>query len=65
MENLYKFKNKLNWIIPIVKNRIELVDITNVADANDDVNPTTSDIDIGGTIEFQNKKNDNIPEGHK
>ncbi|MBC8295030.1 MAG: hypothetical protein H8E55_04450, partial [Pelagibacterales bacterium] len=63
LENLYKFKNKLNWIIPIVKNRIELVDITNVADANDDVNPTTSDIDIGGTIEFQNKKNDNIPEG--
>ena len=63
LENLYKFKNKLNWIIPIVKNRIELVDITNVGDANDDVNPTTSDIDIGGTIEFQNKKNDNIPEG--
>jgi len=62
LENLYKFKKNLNWVIPIVKNRIELVDITNVADADDDVNPTTTENMISGLLESK-KVNDVVPKG--
>ena len=64
LNNLLDLKKQINWIIPVVKNRIELVDINNIADADDDVNPTTTDIDVGGLLEFQNTyMNDVIPDG--
>ncbi len=64
LNNLLDFKKQVNWIIPVVKNRIELVDITNIADADDDVNPTTTENDVGELQEFQNTyMNDVIPDG--
>ena len=41
-----------------------MVDINNIADADDDVNPTTTDNDVGELLEFQNTyMNDVSPDG--
>jgi hypothetical protein len=64
LNNLLDLKKQINWIVPVVKNRVELVDITNIADADDDVNPTTTEIDVGDLQEFQNTYiNDVSPDG--
>ena len=64
LNHLFELKQQIAWIIPVVKNRVELVDITNIADAEDDVNPTTTQNDVHELQEFQNTFiNDVIPDG--
>ena len=64
VNSLFKLNKNLEWIIPVVTNRLEICDVQNTSDANDDVILTTAEKDITELLDYQeNMFNDTTPEG--
>ena len=64
LNSLHDLNKNIDWIVPVVTNRIEISDIQNVADANDDVILSSSANDINDMMEQQeNMFNDTTPDG--
>lgn len=64
LNSLFELNKNLEWIVPVVTNRLEISDIQNTSDANDDVILTTAEKDITELLDYQqNMFNDTTPEG--
>ena len=64
LENLHNLNTNLEWIVPIVKNRKQIIDIQNISEIEDDIIITSTEDILTDAIDFQkNMENDITPDG--